>query len=89
MQLVFGILLLVYVPNLDPYPGYNPIRNEVVSDNTAYEPLPGGEQICPERHANLFSSKWLVCINGKTFVLIIIQNIFNYCLLANDSLNMF
>ncbi|KAH7654349.1 Xenobiotic-transporting ATPase protein [Dioscorea alata] len=54
-QLVFGILLVVYVPNLDPYPGYTPIRNEVVSDNTAYEPLPGGEQICPERHANVFS----------------------------------
>lgn len=25
--------------------------------NTKYEELPGGEQICPERHAKMFSSK--------------------------------
>ncbi|XP_010906316.1 ABC transporter C family member 2 [Elaeis guineensis] len=54
-QILFGILLLVYVPSLDPYPGYTPIRNEVFVDNTVYEALPGGEQICPERHANIFS----------------------------------
>ncbi|XP_008775219.2 ABC transporter C family member 2-like [Phoenix dactylifera] len=54
-QILFGILLLVYVPSLDPYPGYSPIRNEVFVDNTDYEALPGGEQICPERHANIFS----------------------------------
>lgn len=57
MQILFGILLLVYVPTLDPYPGYTPIRNEVFVDNTDYEALPGGEQICPERHANIFSSE--------------------------------
>ncbi|KAG1338494.1 ABC transporter C family member 2 [Cocos nucifera] len=55
MQILFGILLLVYVPSLDPYPGYTPIRNEVSVDNTDYEALPGEEQICPERHANIFS----------------------------------
>lgn len=54
-QFLFGILLLFYVPNLDPFPGYNPIRAEVFVDNTEYEPLTGGEQICPERHVNLFS----------------------------------
>ncbi|XP_054779362.1 ABC transporter C family member 2-like isoform X2 [Prosopis cineraria] len=54
IQALFGILLLVYIPNLDPYPGYAPIRSELVTD-IAYEELPGGEQICPERHSNLFS----------------------------------
>ena len=52
---MFGILLLVYIPTLDPYPGYNPIRTELVTD-AAYEELPGGELICPERHVNIFSS---------------------------------
>lgn len=54
-QILFGILLLIYVPNLDPYPGYIPLRNEVPIDNTEYEQLPGGEYICPERHVNIFS----------------------------------
>ncbi|VAH51986.1 unnamed protein product [Triticum turgidum subsp. durum] len=54
-QCVFGILMVVYLPSLDPYPGYTPIRSELLDDNTDYEPLPGGEQICPERHANIFS----------------------------------
>jgi len=49
--------MVVYLPSLDPYPGYTPIRNEALVDNTDYEPLPGGEQICPERHVNVFSSK--------------------------------
>lgn len=56
MQLLFGFLLLFYVPNLDPYPGYTPIEREVSADGTEYEPLPGDEQICPERHVNIFSS---------------------------------
>ncbi|XP_057763903.1 ABC transporter C family member 2-like [Salvia miltiorrhiza] len=54
VQVLFGVLLLVYVPDLDPYPGYSPVRNES-EDNTAYEELPGGEQICPERQANFIS----------------------------------
>ncbi|CAA7404918.1 unnamed protein product [Spirodela intermedia] len=54
-KLLFGFLLLFYVPNLDPYPGYTPIEREVSADSTEYEPLPGDEQICPERHANIFS----------------------------------
>ncbi|CAL5025388.1 unnamed protein product [Urochloa decumbens] len=54
-QFLFGILMVVYLPSLDSYPGYTPIRNEALVDNTDYEPLPGGEQICPERHANIFS----------------------------------
>jgi hypothetical protein len=57
LQLLFGILMVFYLPSLDPYPGYTPIRNEVMVDNTDYEPLPGGEHICPERHANIFSSE--------------------------------
>ncbi|KAL0363618.1 UNVERIFIED_CONTAM: ABC transporter C family member 2 [Sesamum calycinum] len=54
VQVLFGVLLLLYVPDLDPYPGYSPLRAEYV-DNTAYEELPGAEQVCPERHANIFS----------------------------------
>ncbi|KAL6561922.1 Canalicular multispecific organic anion transporter 1 [Orobanche gracilis] len=54
VQVLFGVLLLVYIPDLDPYPGYAPLLAESV-DDTAYEELPGGEQVCPERHANLFS----------------------------------
>ncbi|XWS55359.1 hypothetical protein CRYUN_Cryun10bG0167800 [Craigia yunnanensis] len=54
VQALFGILLLVYIPDLDPYPGYTPMRTEFV-DDAEYEELPGGEQICPERHVNIFS----------------------------------
>nr|QWN59129.1 ATP-binding cassette C transporter [Rehmannia glutinosa] len=54
VQVLFGVLLLVYIPDLDPYPGYSPLQAESV-DNTAYEELPGGEQVCPERHVNIFS----------------------------------
>ncbi|KDP34963.1 hypothetical protein JCGZ_09251 [Jatropha curcas] len=54
VQVLFGMLLLVYVPNLDPYPGYTPMRNEYV-DDAEYQELPGGEYICPERHVNVFS----------------------------------
>ncbi|KAG8385226.1 hypothetical protein BUALT_Bualt03G0020100 [Buddleja alternifolia] len=54
VQVLFGVLLLVYVPDLDPYPGYSPLQAES-SDNTAYEELPGWEQVCPERQANIFS----------------------------------
>ncbi|KAL3643736.1 Canalicular multispecific organic anion transporter 1 [Castilleja foliolosa] len=54
VQVLFGVLLLVYIPDLDPYPGYSPLRPESV-DDTAYEELAGGEQVCPERHVNIFS----------------------------------
>ncbi|KAL6843839.1 hypothetical protein ACP4OV_026410 [Aristida adscensionis] len=54
-EFLFGILMIIYLPNVDSYPGYTPIRNEAVVDNTDYEPLPAGEQICPERHANILS----------------------------------
>ncbi|KAJ6725085.1 ATP-BINDING CASSETTE SUB-FAMILY C [Salix viminalis] len=53
-QVLFGILLLVYIPNLDPCPDYVIMEPES-PDNGAYEAFPGREQICPERHANLFS----------------------------------
>ncbi|XP_047310142.1 ABC transporter C family member 2 [Impatiens glandulifera] len=53
-QVLFGVLLLVYYPSLDPYMGYIPMQIESV-DTAEYEELPGGEQICPERHANIFS----------------------------------
>jgi hypothetical protein len=56
---LFGILLLVYVPDLDPYPGYTPMQIESV-DDAEYEELPGGEYICPERHANIISSMYIL-----------------------------
>ncbi|XP_071922110.1 ABC transporter C family member 2-like [Coffea arabica] len=62
VQVVFGVLLLFYVPDLDPYPGYLPVQTESV-DNIAYEELPGGEQICPERHANIFSKITFAWVN--------------------------
>ncbi|KAL8138386.1 LOW QUALITY PROTEIN: hypothetical protein V2J09_004387 [Rumex salicifolius] len=54
IQGLFGVLLFVYIPNLDPYLGYTPLRDEVL-ENAEYEELPGGEQICPERHVSIFS----------------------------------
>ncbi|KAF3450334.1 hypothetical protein FNV43_RR06414 [Rhamnella rubrinervis] len=53
-QVLFGILLAVYFPNLDPYPGYIMVQTES-HDNSEYEALPDGEEICPERHVNIFS----------------------------------
>ncbi|ERM99159.1 ABC transporter C family member 2 [Amborella trichopoda] len=54
-QALFGILLLVYIPSLDPYQGYVPVMSEVSNAAEEYEALPGNEQICPERHVNIFS----------------------------------
>ncbi|XP_050221778.1 ABC transporter C family member 2-like [Mercurialis annua] len=54
VQVLFGILLLVHVPDLDPYPGYTPIPNESV-DNGEYQELPGGEYVCPEQHGSIIS----------------------------------
>lgn len=55
IQVLFGVCLLVYLPNLDPYPGYTPIRTESL-DDAEYEELADGEQICPERHTNIISN---------------------------------
>ncbi|KAJ9565724.1 hypothetical protein OSB04_001690 [Centaurea solstitialis] len=55
IQVLFGVCLLVYLPNLDPYPGYTPIREESL-DDAEYEELAGGEEICPERHTNIISN---------------------------------
>ncbi|KAJ4816006.1 multidrug resistance-associated protein 1 [Rhynchospora pubera] len=54
-KFLFGILLLGHLPSLESYSGYSPLRSETLSDNTAYEPLASGENICPERRANIFS----------------------------------
>jgi ABC-type multidrug transport system fused ATPase/permease subunit len=61
-QVLFGILLLVYIPQLDPYPGYVPLWNDHL-DDSKYEALLGGEHICPERHGNLFSR---ICFGWMT-----------------------
>jgi ATP-binding cassette, subfamily C (CFTR/MRP), member 1 len=57
LQFLFGILLLGHLPSLEPYAGYTPLRNEALTDDTAYEPLASGENICPERHVDILSSK--------------------------------
>ncbi|KAG8474416.1 hypothetical protein CXB51_033997 [Gossypium anomalum] len=53
-QVLFGILLLVYFPNPHLFPGYLLIESDSLDDEK-YEPLSGGEQICPERHASIIS----------------------------------
>ncbi|GAA0146210.1 ATP-binding cassette [Lithospermum erythrorhizon] len=63
VQVLYGLMLLVYVPELDPYPGYSPLQNESL-DNSAYEELAGSEQICPERHVNIFSKITFAWINS-------------------------
>ncbi|GMP24481.1 hypothetical protein CsSME_00001732 [Camellia sinensis var. sinensis] len=32
IQVLFGVFLFVYIPQLDPYPGYVPIRNDPLID---------------------------------------------------------
>ncbi|KAJ8762659.1 hypothetical protein K2173_010680 [Erythroxylum novogranatense] len=61
-QVLFAILLLAYIPNLDPFPVYTMIQCDV-AENGEYEALPGEEQICPERHASLFSR---ICFGWMT-----------------------
>lgn len=65
LQVLFGILLFVHLPNLDPYPGYMPVESETV-DEYEYEELSQGQQLCPERHANIFDSKplYVILISG-------------------------
>ncbi|CAM8996206.1 unnamed protein product [Rhodiola kirilowii] len=62
VQIVFGILLVVYVPYLDPYPGYTPVST-LSEDDGEYEELPGGEHVCPERHVNIFSRIFFAWMN--------------------------
>ncbi|XP_026390011.1 ABC transporter C family member 2-like [Papaver somniferum] len=68
-QILFGVLSIFYIPDVDPYPGYTPIREEFV-DNTEYESLPDGEQICPERHVNVISKilfSWMTPLMQKGY----------------------
>lgn len=51
----------MHLPHLDPYPGYTQMPPESHED-AAYEDLPGGDQICPERHVNIVSSTSLELI---------------------------
>ncbi|CAL5364391.1 unnamed protein product [Camellia sinensis] len=62
VQVLFGVFLFVYIPQLDPYPGYVPIRNDPLID-TKYEALLGGEHVCPERDASIFSR---ICFGWMT-----------------------
>lgn len=71
----------MYVPTLDPYPGYTSIESEVVTD-AEYDELPEGELIFPERQANIFSSMYLHI--SKTFTPVI-KNVVDGILLKNAS----
>ncbi|KAL8091101.1 ABC transporter C family member 12-like isoform X1 [Apium graveolens] len=53
-KILFGMLLLVYFPYLDPYPNYIPLSTGSY-DETNYEALLGGEHVCPEREAKMIS----------------------------------
>ncbi|KAJ7969064.1 ABC transporter C family member 2-like [Quillaja saponaria] len=53
-QVLFGILLLVFIPKLDPCPGYIMMQAEILN-NAEFEPLPGEQKVFPERHVNVFS----------------------------------
>ena len=64
MQIMFGMLLLFHIPNLDPYPNYIPLSTGS-SDDTKYEALLGGDHVCPEREANIFSSEH-ISLNSST-----------------------
>ncbi|KAI3740119.1 hypothetical protein L2E82_30538 [Cichorium intybus] len=53
-QALYGVFLVAYIPNLDAYVGHIPLQIDP-HDDIKYEVLLGGEHICPERHANIFS----------------------------------
>ncbi|KAG5033435.1 hypothetical protein JHK85_017417 [Glycine max] len=53
-KVLFGTLLFVYIPDLVPYSGHTTMQAEL-PDHGEYEPLCGDDQVCPERHANIFS----------------------------------
>ncbi|KAG8381914.1 hypothetical protein BUALT_Bualt05G0022300 [Buddleja alternifolia] len=52
-EVLLGILILVYVPDLETYPGYVPLSSDSINDTKYEKPL--GEHVCPERYANIFS----------------------------------
>ncbi|KAL2337305.1 hypothetical protein Fmac_011751 [Flemingia macrophylla] len=62
IKVLFCTLLLVYIPNLVPYSGHITMQAEP-ADHGEYEPLCGEDQVCPERHANVFSRicfRWII-----------------------------
>ncbi|GMH26067.1 hypothetical protein Nepgr_027910 [Nepenthes gracilis] len=68
-KVLLGILLFAYVPRLSPYPAYTSPLAEAL-DDSEYEVVPGGEQICPERHTNLFSRlyyRWMTPLIAKGY----------------------
>lgn len=72
----------MYVPTLDPYPGYTPIASEMVTD-AAYDELPEGELICPERHANILSSTYM---HVSAMLIPTVENVVDSVLLLNKLL---
>ncbi|MCD7447069.1 hypothetical protein HAX54_022419, partial [Datura stramonium] len=53
-DILFGALLLVHLPHLDPFPGYVPLRSESIDDNDD-ETILGADHIFPERYASILS----------------------------------
>ncbi|XP_051129037.1 ABC transporter C family member 12-like isoform X2 [Andrographis paniculata] len=60
-KVLLGVLLLLYIPNLDLYPGYIPL-SDLIDDNKNEKPL--GEHVCPERYANMFSRIYFTWITS-------------------------
>lgn len=54
-QVSFGVLSVLHVPDLIPYVNYTPLPSHDSESYLDYGSLPGKEQICPERQANIFS----------------------------------
>ncbi|KAL2611008.1 hypothetical protein R1flu_022700 [Riccia fluitans] len=55
-EILLGAIILLYFPPLEQFAGYIPVTNqEVPNSNADYEPLPGGEGVCPEKHVNIIS----------------------------------
>lgn len=54
-QAIFGILYMLHLPDLVPYSNYIPLSAIDAQSLVDYHTLPGKEQVCPERSANIFS----------------------------------
>ncbi|KAI9096017.1 hypothetical protein K1719_026164 [Acacia pycnantha] len=68
-QVLFGILLLVYIPSLVPYAGYVTAQEDF-HENAEYEPLRGEQEVCPERYVNVFSRLsfgWMTPLMGQGY----------------------
>ncbi|KAJ7298256.1 hypothetical protein O6H91_Y007400 [Diphasiastrum complanatum] len=70
-QVIFGVIAICNFPDVIPLSIYIPIQvdpSQIVELD--YEALPGAEQVCPERHANIFSRilfEWMTPLMKKGY----------------------